>query len=1267
MFAHRSVLRGPKTRARAQAALRADRHSPHRGSRLHVESLEDRRLLSVTASLLWDIGIADNLHSGGSAELDGTLIFSSNIFAEDVAEIWKTDGTESGTVLVKTLPDGDTAQEFTNVGGTIFFTARNSGELWKTDGTEDGTEMVLALSSSQGRNYLTDLNGTLYFRTKDALWKSDGTQPGTVLVKSLTNARDLAVVGGTLFFSTFSGANPTALWKSDGTTAGTVMVKQFSPGSFSFGPITNVNGVAYFAANDGTHGKELWKSDGTEAGTVMVKDIFAGSGNANPRNLTSVGSEIFFAADDGTHGDELWKTDGTEEGTVLVKDISTGSHGSINPTASSNNPFVNFAGNLLFRANNGTNGYELWKSDGTEAGTVLVKDINPGDGSSNSFGELIGNFDDPLTVFGSEVYFAADDGTHGPELWKTDGTAAGTFMVKDIFPRGVPSNLRPGGITPLNGMLLFVAPDGTHGLEWWTTDGTESGTNLLKDVNARTTTSSFDLGDDATFVAAGNLTFFSAGTVKGQELWRTDGTTAGTFALAENVDTSELTNVNNVIYFVSDDGLNVPELWKTDGTVAGTVLVKSGFADGGLYGLVNFNGTLLFDANDGTHGFELWKSDGTESGTAMVKDIYPGSGSSFFANRVLTDDSLFFWANDGTHGTELWKTDGTEAGTVLVKDLQPGAAGASASLPVVVGSTLYFAADDGSHGSELWKSDGTESGTVLVADINPGTAASSPQNLVYANGALYFSANDGSHGAELWKSDGTEVGTALVKDIRAGSESSNIATLVNCAGTLFFVANDGTHGTELWKSDGTDAGTMLVKDISGPIGFPGAWAPLVPIGSTLFFIANDGTHGRELWKSDGSETGTVLVKDIGVDSASARTTFLANVNGTLYFDADNEDQFRELWTSDGSEAGTMRVESSPTEPNSLTNLNGVVYFVGLTDENGREPWIIAPPVTAQMFYHNSVFEQGVPGVDPTVDFALASDKVPYREGTGPATRDSVSSYSRGINGLFVDLAGEHGAISASDFTFKVGANNAPGSWADAPAPESVTVRPGEGVAGGDRVEIVWADGAIANTWLKIVVEGNDAAGGFNTNTGLDASEIFYFGNCIGDTFSFGPQAGFAVDMTDEIAVRNNQGQPAAPTNMFDFNRDAIVDATDQLIARHGWGALPTLDIAIATETDGTPSGDVDGGTLSAIASALPAPSVDVGSNAEMPQPTMRRIDRATIVHRSQSTPPAISGDFATPKHRASRQSSTVGFALDDELLDSLLVESRVRWRLGRGP
>jgi ELWxxDGT repeat protein len=400
-------------------------------------------------------------------------------------------------------------------------------------------------------------------------------------------------------------------------------------------------------------------------------------------------------------------------GASLVRDI--------NPVgASVPHLLTDVGGTLLFSADDGTHGYELWRSDGTAAGTRLVRDIKPG--SSSSLDDSAGRPD--FTNVGGTLFFTAKDGSHGDELWRSDGTAAGTRLVRDINPGGDYSF--PNQFTNVGGTILFSARDDTHGYELWRTDGTAAGTRLVRNIHP-------DGGD------------------------------------YPDSFPDYLTDFGGTLYFGADDGTHGDELWRSDGTWAGTRLVRnihpdsSPYPDGYPGDFTNVGGTLLFTAYDGTHGFELWRTDGTAAGTRLVRDINPGGGDfndSFPVDLTVVGQRLFFSADDGTHGyEELWRSDGTWAGTRLVRDINPGGGGAlNTRLPAAltssltnVGGTLFFNADDGAHGYELWRSDGTWAGTRLVRDIFPGSSGSIPRALANVGGTLFFNARDGTHGRELWK------------------------------------------------------------------------------------------------------------------------------------------------------------------------------------------------------------------------------------------------------------------------------------------------------------------------------------------------------------------------------------------------------------------------------------------------------------------------------------------------------------------------------------
>jgi len=400
--------------------------------------------------------------------VNGTIFFSA-AYDDGDRRLWKTDGTSEGTVLVKNItPIVNSSStpyystSFTEINGTIYFAAKDDAhgiELWKSDGTTEGTVIVKDISPGITDSSPSDLfnaNGTLYFSAKDSLngrelWKSDGTADGTVLVKNInyslndSNPSYMTYLNGTLYFSVRNNS----LWKSDGTSSGTVQVKSKSK---YISDLININGTLFFTGDFGSKGKELWKSDGTDSGTTLVKDINPDWKNSSPAHLTNVNGTLYFIAENGSNGRELWKSDGSEQGTVLVKDIAPGIQGSLS------RDLLEVNGVLYLKSNDGAHGYELWKSDGTENGTVMVKDIYPG-GHSSAGADVMVNIDGTL-------YFNASRSLYVRDIWKTDGTTEGTINLTN-FDESDGSTTLHAHITKLDRFILFSASSAGYGIELW--------------------------------------------------------------------------------------------------------------------------------------------------------------------------------------------------------------------------------------------------------------------------------------------------------------------------------------------------------------------------------------------------------------------------------------------------------------------------------------------------------------------------------------------------------------------------------------------------------------------------------------------------------------------------------------------------------------------------------------------------------------------------------------------------------------------------------
>ncbi|HEV2720664.1 MAG TPA: ELWxxDGT repeat protein, partial [Thermoanaerobaculia bacterium] len=365
--------------------------------------------------------------------------------------------------------------EFAALGDKIFFVATTDAagtELWSTDGTSGGTKLVadiVAGSGSSSPSLLRAVNGVLLF-----------------------NARDVN--------------HGIELWTSDGTAAGTHLLSDISPGPTSSQPGARIvyKNKMLFSADDGTNGRELWVSDGTAAGTKMLADLNPGSASSFPAYFVQFGGSVYFCATGG-----LWKTDGTAAGTVNV--------------SSTPGRFLTVAGSrLFFEGFTPETGWELWTSDGTSAGTHMVTEIDPGTkGAFDSGYEVLG-----LTAAGDRVFFLANDGVHGREMWVSDGTAAGTSMVRDFLPgaKGM-WDTSNAFLTAFNGRAYFVATDADHGSELWVTDGTDAGTHVFVDL-APGPASSYPFNLTA---VDGKLMFTAViDSLSNQLIWISDGTPEGT-------------------------------------------------------------------------------------------------------------------------------------------------------------------------------------------------------------------------------------------------------------------------------------------------------------------------------------------------------------------------------------------------------------------------------------------------------------------------------------------------------------------------------------------------------------------------------------------------------------------------------------------------------------------------------------------------------------------------------------------------------------------
>ena len=411
-----------------------------------------------------------------------------------------------------------------------------------------------------------------------------------------------------------------------------------------------------------------------------------------------------------------------------VSDIN--SAGDSSPTE-----FYSDSNNILyFRANNGTDGAEPYTYDG--ATVAQIKDIN-----TTTFAS--GNSNPGLFIeYNGLIYFKAsdgdeDDGNNETELWQTDGTESGTSLVANL---NLTASGNPQDFFVFNDELYFEVNDVSSTQIW----SLNSGVPLkVTDNNG----GAFASPSAPLVFSNGVYVRMNSGNGNNPHLF--DGTTAIELIDATTGTVRSRGLFNDEVYFEGDDGSGIgDELWKTDGTIAGTVLVKDllvGSGNSDPRDFVEFNGEFFFAAED-TDGYNLWKTDGTTEGTVLVANPN-ATGDSEVANLYSDGTNLYFIADNGTDGIELWKYDGTVASQV--KDINTSGDSDPENF-INLSGTTFFSSDDGS-GIKLWITDGTAAGTVTVAsNVGSGADPIDVDNLTVLGTNLVFSGT-GSNGEELFE------------------------------------------------------------------------------------------------------------------------------------------------------------------------------------------------------------------------------------------------------------------------------------------------------------------------------------------------------------------------------------------------------------------------------------------------------------------------------------------------------------------------------------
>ena len=702
---------------------------------------------------------------------------------------------------------------------------------------------------------------------------------------------------------------------------------------------TEYKGEIYFAVRTTSfRTTALIKSDGISSEVTIVKDGFF-----NIAEIVATNQYLYFIATSFDFGKGLWRSDGTEEGTKMVKEIIP--HG-VNGNFSHLKTFKNY---VIFTVYLPEYSYEPWVSDGTEDGTHILKDLEPGANRSVIYSYTSGE---------NYLFFVAKNSSKGIQLWRTDGTSEGTIALTDVTSNIIFTDISQQ--VTIDGITYFMAYDSAeNGFFIWQTDGTIVNTKkysdevLISSLSSRTIVGPIMLKNALYFIADDGYSW---------KLWKKAQIDQPYELIAEKFPghpfkIEQFLATDNRLFMIIEKKSGERDIWSSDGTMENT---KFATKTGNVYlgdQYLTSKDKLYFVDNS------LWVTDGTAEGTSKISPEHVYSAGP--RHLIMVQGNLFFPSFDQSAKSfrdyELFKSEGTVESTALLADINtiPLSSGLTDLSPI--GNTIFFNAYHEFKGGELWISDGTEGGTRLIADIFPGIddndipISAYPHDFIAFNDQVYFSARHSSPNHDdfaqgLWKSDGTKEGTILVKDITLNRPAASYKGKIQLNNKLYFYAREhGERPYTLWSSDGTGEGTVKLIEVGQSSPSQGITNPgsITKSGNSIYFVHKNHETGRELWRTNDNDQIT-MVKDIfpGKENAFAyydHQASMLDLNDEVLFKANDGVHGFELWKSNGTEQGTVMIKDIfPGESGSgltdLTLYNGLVYFLANTSENNRNLW-----------------------------------------------------------------------------------------------------------------------------------------------------------------------------------------------------------------------------------------------------------------------------------------------------------------------------------------